>query len=211
MVKVENTVWLEREELRETPLARLRIYGWVKRGMDILLALAAGILLALPMLLIAALICLDSEGDAIFRQQRVGKDGKAFTIYKFRTMHITAPHDMPSRELAAERYVTRMGIFLRRTSMDELPQLWNVIRGDMSLVGYRPVCLTETEVNRLRAFQGVFALRPGITGLAQVSGRDRLSDEEKVHLDGWYVRHCSLGLDIWCLVRTAAVVLKGDS
>lgn len=186
-------------------------YRFIKRLFDILAAVALLVVLAVPMLLIALVIRLDSPGPAIFRQKRMGQDGTVFTVYKFRTMHREAPSEMASREFVdAEDYITKIGGFLRRSSLDELPQLVNVLLGNMSFVGYRPVCLTETALNDLRREKGVFVMKPGITGLAQVNGRDHISKEEKVALDARYVRECSLGLDIRCLVKTVAVVITGE-
>lgn len=186
-------------------------YLMFKRIFDIAASFAAGVILLLPLALVAVLIRLDSPGPAIFRQERMGKGGKAFTIYKFRTMSISAPRDMATRELEKHgQYVTKLGAFLRRSSIDELPQLWNILKGDMSIVGYRPVVLTETKLNEMRKAYGVFATRPGITGLAQVSGRDNLSIEEKVRLDAEYVAKCSLGMDIRCILMTVKTVLTGE-
>lgn len=216
---MNQTVFLEKspenEGLEEAvPAATMsdkRIYLAVKRLFDIFASLVAGGLLLLPLLVIGALVWLESEGPAIFRQERIGKDGKVFTIYKFRTMKIFAPRDVATAALEnADQYITRMGAFLRRTSIDELPQLWNVLRGDMSLVGYRPLCVTETEVNDKRKKLGVFAVRPGITGLAQVNGRNNITDEEKVRLDARYVRECSMKMDLICLARTVMTVITGE-
>lgn len=182
-----------------------------KRVFDIAASFAAGSLLLLPLLLVAVMIRLDSPGPAIFSQERMGKDGKAFTIYKFRTMTTSAPRDMAASEIEKHgQYVTKLGSFLRRSSIDELPQLWNILKGDMSIVGYRPVVLTETKLNGLRRECGVFAVRPGITGLAQVSGRDNLSIEEKVRLDARYVARCSMKMDIRCILMTVKTVLTGE-
>lgn len=189
--------------------------GWgyllVKRIWDMVLALVLCAVLLVPMLVVAVLIRLDSEGPVIFCQQRMGKGGKPFTIYKFRTMTTSAPRDMATRDIKhPDLYVTRLGAFLRRSSIDELPQLINIIKGDMSFVGYRPICLTETDVNDLRRECGVFALRPGITGLAQVSGRDGLNTREKVRLDAQYVSRCSLKMDLTCLLKTVSTVISGE-
>ena len=182
-----------------------------KRVFDIAAALAAGAVLLLPLILVGILIRLDSPGPAIFRQERMGKDGKAFTIYKFRTMSMSAPRDMATRELEKHgQYVTKLGAFLRRSSIDELPQLWNILKGDMSIVGYRPVVLTEARLNEMRKQYGVFTTRPGITGLAQVSGRDNLSIEEKVRLDAEYVAKCSMKMDIHCILMTVKTVITGE-
>lgn len=219
MMSMNQTVLLEHspecEGLEEAvPAATLsdkKIYLAVKRLFDVLISLVLGLVLTLPLLVVGGLVWLDSEGPAIFKQDRMGKDGKVFTIYKFRTMKMSAPKDVAAGALEnPDQYITRMGAFLRRTSIDELPQLWNVLRGDMSLVGYRPLCLTEAEVNAKRAKLGVLAVRPGITGLAQVNGRNNITDEEKVRLDVQYVRECSLKMDLICLVKTVTTVLTGE-
>ena len=199
------------EELVPVALNAGKGYLVFKRIFDIVASFAAGAILLLPLILVAILIRLDSPGPAIFRQERMGKDGKSFTIYKFRTMTTSAPSDMATRELEKHgQYVTKLGAFLRHSSIDELPQLWNILKGDMSIVGYRPVVLTETKLNEMRREYGVFATRPGITGLAQVSGRDNLSIEEKVLLDAEYVTKCSLGMDIRCILMTVKTVLTGE-
>lgn len=186
-------------------------YLALKRGIDILVALVVSTILLLPMILIGVIIKLESKGPAIFKQKRMGKDGKVFTIFKFRTMKQSAPSEMATRDFVdANQYMTKFGNFLRRSSIDELPQLLNILTGDMSFVGYRPVCLTETDLNELRMERGVFRLRPGITGLAQVSGRDDIGYEKKVELDAEYVAKCSLKLDLWCLLQTVRTVITGE-
>lgn len=187
------------------------VYLFIKRLFDVLISVVLGIAFLVPMVIISLAIRLESAGPAIFKQKRMGKNGKVFTIYKFRTMQLTAPPEKASVLLEnSDEYITRFGSFLRRTSIDELPQLYNVIIGDMSLIGYRPVCLTETKLNSLRAQYGVFALRPGITGLAQVSGRDGISYKVKARLDAEYVEKCSLRMDMWCLLMTIKTVLSGE-
>ena len=193
------------------PYVNKPFYQMVKRIADIVIALLSGILLAVPMVIVAAIIRLESPGPAIFKQARLGKDGKPFMIMKFRTMRTDAPGQMAAREFRnSGEYITRFGAFLRRTSIDELPQLMNILRGEMSFVGYRPVCLTETELNRLRMEYGVFSVRPGLTGLAQVRGRDGLDYHEKAEIDAEYVRDCGFAMDLWCLLKTVAVVFTGE-
>ena len=187
-----------------------RPYLVIKRVVDFTVACIILLVLALPMLIIAALIKIGSSGPALFKQQRMGLGGKPFTIYKFRTMKQDAPPEMATLEFKdSSDYITRIGGFLRRTSIDELPQLLNIIKGDMSFVGYRPVCLTEENLNNLRMEYGVFALRPGITGLAQVKGRDTLRSPEKALLDKQYVEECSAKLDLWCCWQTVWTVISG--
>ena len=160
------------------------------------------------MLVIGACVWVSSKGPALLKQERVGLHKKVFTIYKFRTMYYNAPHDVATTLLQnADAYITPVGRFLRKTSLDELPQLINVLKGDMSLVGFRPVVLTEKKLNALREQYGVFACKPGITGLAQVRGRDDLPYKEKAKVDAEYVEKRSIKLDLYCLFMTIPVAL----
>ena len=181
----------------------MRGYFILKRILDIALAAALLFLLAIPMCFIALAIVLDSDGGAIFRQIRVGRGGREFVCYKFRTMYASAPDRCPKSMLSdPQKYVTPVGRLLRRTSLDELPQLFNVLVGDMSLVGPRPLVAEEGEIHDLRRRCGVYRLRPGITGLSQISGRDDLGDIEKVRLDTRYARSVSLGADARIILGT---------
>lgn len=194
----------------ENALEKKRIYLAVKRFFDIVLSGIALVVLAIPMAIVAFLIKVESPGPVIFSQARMGKNGCPFTIFKFRTMYTDAPSDVATREIEnMEQAITPLGHILRRTSIDELPQLINILRGDMSIVGYRPVCLTEKRLNELRMEYGVFMLRPGLTGLAQVSGRDDVDIEEKVQLDVQYVKNCSFGMDLMCILKTVSTVVSG--
>ena len=187
------------------------IYLVIKRLFDVTVALGLGVILFIPMLIIALIIKLDSPGPVFFLQQRMGKDGKVFIIYKFRSMSMVAPHDMATRELEGyNTYVTRFGDFIRKTSLDELPQLINILRGEMSFVGYRPVCLTETELNQLRMDYCVFQALPGLTGYAQIRGRDDIDYEQKAELDAYYVQNRSLKMDLECLIATVKTVLTRE-
>ena len=208
---VRNTISADEQLQLPVQIGGGRGYLFVKRLFDIIMSVLCGAVLLVPMLIIAVIVRIDSHGPAIFRQQRMGKNGKIFTLYKFRTMDISAPSELAAREFHdSDQYVTKVGQFLRRTSIDELPQLWNIFLGDMSFVGYRPVCLTEERLNQRRAEYGVFAMRPGITGLAQVCGRDNLDYATKAELDAKYVSECSVKLDLWCLFRTVATVVSGE-
>ena len=163
------------------------------------------------MLFIAVLIRLTSRGGALFRQIRVGQGGVPFVCYKFRTMYEDAPRNCPTSDFTnAERFVTPIGRFLRRSSLDELPQLWNVLRGQMSLVGPRPLIPCEADVHAWRMRCGVYQLRPGITGLAQVCGRDRLPDAEKTRLDVRYAKRVSFWEDVRIVAKTVLRVCSGD-
>lgn len=199
------------EPITEVSVGCGKAYLLMKRLADVVISALMLLLLGIPMLLIALLVRIDSEGPVLFKQTRLGRFGEPFTIYKFRTMKVDAPSEMASNEFAdADQYITKMGAFLRRTSIDELPQLFNILKGDMSLVGYRPVCITERELNEIRRQYGVFALRPGITGLAQVSGRDNIRGEKKARLDAEYVSRCSAKMDLWCILKTIKTVFTGE-
>lgn len=184
-------------------------YAAVKRAMDVLFSVIALILLCIPMLLISLLIRIDARDKAIFTQKRVGRDEKVFECYKFRTMKREAPRYCAKKDLAdADAFITRTGRFLRKTSLDELPQLWNVLKGDMSFIGPRPLIREEVSVHEMRRACGVYRVRPGISGYAQINGRDMISDERKVELDKYYLDHFSFALDVRILFGTVLKVLK---
>lgn len=183
------------------------MYPYFKRLMDILFSLAALIVLSPVMAVIALLVRLTSPGPAIFRQIRSGKALKEFEIYKFRTMYITAPGNIPTHQLSgAQSYITPVGAFLRRTSLDELPQLLNILKGDMSIVGPRPPLPTQYDLIKAREGLGANALRPGLTGWAQINGRDELPIEVKAGYDGEYVRRMSFFFDLRCIIGTVTAV-----
>lgn len=185
-------------------------YGGLKRGADVVVAAGLLVLLSPVMLAVAIAIRLDSNGPALFRQRRSGRGSGEFVIFKFRTMKAGTP-DLASHLMqreAASR-ITRLGALLRRTSLDELPQLWNVLRGEMTLVGPRPALHNQDDLIALRRAAGVDALRPGVTGWAQVNGRDDLPIPRKVELDRWYLEHASPRLDLEILLRTVAVLVTG--
>ena len=183
-----------------------REYG--KRIEDVSIALAALVILGLPMLLVAAAIRLTSKGPALFRQKRFGKDKQLFTVYKFRTMSTKAPKNMPTNSFTnADSYITPLGGVLRKLSIDELPQLLNVIKGDMSIVGPRPVIKTEKKLISLRQKYQANSVKPGITGWAQVNGRDDLDDQRKAEMDGEYVQQLSFLTDVKIMIKTIGAVL----
>ena len=185
-----------------------KIYSYLKRVLDILLALIAVIVLSPVLIACAIAIKCDSKGPAIFKQNRVGKNGDSFRVYKFRTMSTDAPANVATSEMKnANCYITRVGNFLRKTSLDELPQFFNVLKGDMSLIGPRPLVESETEIHEKRMQYGVYSLRPCVTGLAQVSGRDLVTIDEKVQYDREYLESFSLITDIKIIFRTISVVL----
>ena len=186
-------------------------YRLFKRIFDIFFSLVALLALLPVMLVIALAIRLDSRGPVIFRQKRIGKGGKPFNCYKFRSMKTDAPHDCATSRLEnPKQYQTRVGRVLRRFSLDELPQLWCVLSGTMSMIGYRPLCLTEEKCNNMRARLGVFSTRPGISGYAQVCGRDNIYYKNKAILDAEYVKTASLFSDLILVFKTIGVVLKRD-
>lgn len=185
-------------------------YHSLKRGLDYILALVL-LPLLFPLLgLLIVLIRFDSRGAALYRQTRVGQRGRLFTIYKFRTMKTGTP-TLSTEEMQRQNYspFTRLGPWLRKSNLDELPQLFNILRGEMSFIGPRPALPSQTDVNTLRAAQGADAAWPGITGLAQVMGRDDLLTPVKVEYDAQYCRHMSFRLDLNILWRTLGAVLSG--
>lgn len=186
------------------------IYRITKRAADILLSAVGLVVLLIPCGLIALLIYLDNPGKIFFTQKRVGRNGSLFYIYKFRTMRSDTPAYLSTAQLKnPDQYLTRLGRILRQLSIDELPQLINVIRGDMSLIGPRPLIPEEEDIHSLRMRNNVYCIRPGITGLAQINGRDLTSPEDKVYWDTLYVRDCSLLLDLKILFSTIPQILTG--
>lgn len=182
-------------------------YG--KRALDIALAGTGAVILFVPILFIVLVIKLDSRGPVLFRQPRYGKDKKSFIVYKFRTMLIDAPANMPTNSFVqAGSYITRSGRVMRKLSIDELPQIINVLGGDMSIVGPRPVILDETQLIELREECGANSVKPGITGWAQVNGRDELDDIIKARMDGQYVANLGLLTDIKILLQTTWVIIS---
>jgi len=181
----------------------------LKRAVDIALALPLVVLTAPVVALLAVAIRLESPGDPIYRQTRVGKDGRLFEIYKLRTMVHGAEFTGAGLAIAAgDSRITRLGNLLRRYSLDELPNLWNVLRGDMSIVGPRPTLKGQVDQYTERQ-RGRLAVKPGITGWAQINGRASLPWPERIELDLWYVEHRSMALDMRILSRTLGQVLRG--
>ena len=177
---------------------------YLKNLLDRLLALVGTAALSWLLILLGIAIHLDSPGPIFFRQKRAGKNGTYFYIYKFRTMRIDTPHDMPTHMLNnPDLFITRVGRFLRKTSLDELPQLFNILKGDMALVGPRPALWNQYDLLTEREQYGANSVRPGLTGWAQIHGRDELPIRQKAELDGYYVHHIQLKMDLECLWRTA--------
>lgn len=181
-----------------------------KRGFDIFFSLIAIIILAIPMMTIALWIKVDSPHEKVlFKQERIGINNVPFTILKFRSMRDDAPHQMATENFEnPEMYITRVGKILRKTSLDELPQLLNVLKGDMSIVGPRPLIPKEKYVLKLRDEYGANKILPGITGLAQVHGRDQVTDENKASYDGKYALNVSLLLDASIILKTVSDVVR---
>jgi O-antigen biosynthesis protein WbqP len=183
----------------------------VKRVIDLGLSAVLLVAAAPLLLVIAATIKATSPGPVLFRTRRVGRDNRLFTMLKFRTMRIDTPQVATHLLEQPDRFLTPVGGFLRRTSLDELPQLMNVLRGDMSLVGPRPALFNQHDLVELRTRHGVQVLLPGVTGWAQVNGRDNLSTEEKVVFDAEYLRNRGLSLDLRILFLTLQRVARADS
>ncbi len=181
----------------------------LKRATDIVVAAAALIVLSAPLLAVALLVRATSPGPAIHWSKRVGRDNRLFAMPKFRTMRIDTPQVATHLMQDPARWLTPIGGLLRRSSLDELPQLWSVLIGDMSLVGPRPALFNQDDLVALRTEAGVHALRPGLTGWAQVNGRDDLPIPRKVELDADYLLRMSWRFDARVIVLTAAKVLRG--
>jgi len=186
-------------------------YRAVKRTFDILISLVLIVLFSLPMLIIAILIRLETPGPAIFRQNRVGRDGKLFRICKFRSMYCSAPSEVATGQLEnADSHITKMGNFLRKSSLDELPQIAQIFTGKMSIVGPRPALWNQDDLIAERDKYGANDVTPGLTGWAQINGRDELEIDVKARLDGEYANNISLGFDLKIFFMTLANVLKGS-
>lgn len=188
-----------------------RFYCKVKRVMDAVLAFLGLTVLLLPMAVIAAAVYIDDPGETIFAQYRVGRYGKRFKLYKFRTMKKSTPKYVATMEMTdPDQYITRVGRVLRKLSLDEIPQLFNVLRGDMSLVGPRPLIADEYEIHAMRMRFGVYNIRPGVTGLAQINGRDQISVEEKLRWDVAYLHKFGLRTDLKILLATVPKILARE-
>ena len=183
----------------------------MKRIFDFTVSLLLIIFLSPVFLLIGIVIAIDAGNPVIYKQYRVGRDNKLFYIYKFRTMRRGVRNVATAELKDSEKYITKSGKFLRKTSLDELPQLVNVLLGDMSFVGPRPLIPEEKEIRALRKKYNVYSVQPGITGWAQINGRDNLSDEEKALFDKEYIDKQSVWFDIKILFKTVFVVLKREN
>ena len=186
------------------------MYPKIKRGIDFVLSLC-GIVVLSPVLLVLALLVKTSRGPVLFKQKRVGKDKTFFEIYKFRSMYADTPRDVPTHLLDnPDRLITPVGRFLRRTSLDELPQLFNILKGQMSIVGPRPALWNQDDLIAERDKYGANACVPGLTGYAQIHGRDELPIPEKARLDGYYAKNMGFGLDVKIFFGTIFSVLRSD-
>ncbi|MDP0487292.1 sugar transferase [Leuconostoc mesenteroides] len=181
---------------------------FVKRLLDLLLAIPMLIILLIPLIIVGIIIKLTSEGPLLFIQERYGRNSKPFALYKFRSMTNKAPVKANSEFDDISSYITTFGMFIRKTSVDELPQLWNIIKGDMSFIGPRPLAKTDEKVLSLRKQNGADQVLPGISGLAQVNGRNNLSDEDKAAYDAQYAKAVSVTLDFSIIITTIFIVMK---
>ena len=187
------------------------MYIIFKRVIDFMLSLLALIVLSPIFLILAVWIKLDSKGPVFFRQKRVGKNKEFFQIYKFRTMRTDTPSDMPTHLLTdPDAFITKSGKFLRKTSLDELPQIINILKGEMAIIGPRPALWNQDDLVAERDKYGANDVLPGLSGWAQINGRDELPIPIKAKLDGDYVERMSLAFDVKCFVGTITSVLRSD-
>lgn len=189
----------------------------IKRVIDLILSLIGLIILAIPMLIVSLIIFIDDPGPVIFKQKRIGIRRTFFNCYKFRSMKMSTPHDVPTHMLEnPEQYITRWGKFMRKMSIDELPQIFNIVKGDMAIVGPRPALWNQDDLADERDKYGANGVRPGLTGWAQINGRDELEIPVKAKLDGDYVRVLNEGkfkgfvMDLRCFFGTFISVLRHD-
>lgn len=192
----------------DVPVGGSTFYRMVKRLFDVLAAVIGGLILLVPMVIIGILVRLDSRGPALYRQERLGKGGKPFMLYKFRSMVMDAEADGPQWAKVHDDRCTRFGQVLRKTRLDELPQLWNIVRGEMSFVGPRPerACFYEEFETYIKGFHKRMAVTPGLTGLAQVNGGYDLEPEEKIVWDMEYIQYRGIRMDAKCILRTFCLV-----
>ena len=184
---------------------------YIKRLIDVILSFIGIVVLSIPMLIISVLIKIDSPGNVLFKQKRIGIGKKEFYILKYRTMRTDTPHNMPTHMLNnPDAYITKIGRFLRKYSLDELPQMFNIFKGDMSIIGPRPALWNQSDLIAERDKYGANDIKPGLTGWAQISGRDELPIDVKARLDGEYVEKLSFLFDVKCFFGTILSVLKHD-
>jgi O-antigen biosynthesis protein WbqP len=183
---------------------------WMKRLFDLILALLAGVVLIIPIILVALCVRLSSKGAIIYWSDRVGRNNTIFKMPKFRTMRIDTPALATHLLTNPGQFLTPVGSFLRQSSLDELPQLWSIIKGDMSFVGPRPALFNQDDLIALRTQYGVDKLLPGLTGWAQINGRDELPIPDKVQFDQQYLQRHSFGFDLYIIWMTFVKVLRRD-
>ena len=189
----------------------LYLYLYIKRFFDVFLSLAALLVLWPVFVIIAVSIKLDSSGPVLFRQKRVGKDKRHFYILKYRTMRTDTPKDMPTHLLGdPDIFVTKSGAFLRSTSLDELPQIFNILKGEMSIIGPRPALWNQYDLIAERDKYSANDILPGLTGWAQINGRDELPIDVKARLDGEYVEKMGFAFDLKCFLGTIVSVIKKE-
>lgn len=187
------------------------MYPIIKRILAVVISGVAIIILSPIFVIVALAIKSDSKGPILFKQKRVGKNKAHFEIYKFRTMYTDTPSDMPTHLLKdPTAMITRVGGFLRKTSLDELPQLFNIIKGEMAIVGPRPALWNQYDLIEERDKYGANGIRPGLTGWAQINGRDELEIDVKAKLDGFYVEHMNFFMDVKCFFGTFISVAKSE-
>lgn len=184
---------------------------FLKRTIDVILSGIGLIVFAIPMGIVALIIKREDPGPSIFKQKRVGKNKTYFNLYKFRSMKMETPHDTPTHLLQnPEQYILKIGAFIRKTSIDELPQMWNIFKGDMSIIGPRPALWNQEDLIAERDKYGANDVKPGLTGWAQINGRDELEIPVKAKLDGEYVQKQGLLMDVKCFIGTISSVLKSE-
>lgn len=191
--------------------ASAKFYKYIKSVLDFVLSALGLIVLLLPIVVTAIVVYVDDPGKVFFSQKRIGKNGKVFELYKFRTMKMDTPKYMATSSVdSPSRYITSVGRILRKFSLDEIPQLFNVLKGDMSLVGPRPLIPNEEEIHTMRKRFGVYTVRPGMTGLAQINGRDLVSPVDKVRWDVRYVERFGFLLDMKIAFATVPKIFGGE-
>lgn len=183
--------------------------SYIKRILDIVLSLAGLVLLSPLFLFVALAIYIDDPGPVMFTQKRFGRDKRFFMLHKFRSMKISTPHDIPTHLMEnPQQYITCIGAFIRKYSLDELPQIWDILIGKMSIVGPRPALWNQDDLIEAREPYGANSLRPGLTGWAQINGRDELPISVKAQLDGEYAQKLSFAMDLKCFFGTISAVVS---
>lgn len=215
-------MWFEFEYMgknaQKNVFFRRNLIGWVnmyakyiKRLLDIALSFLALIFLCWLYFAVIIAIKIDDPGPAFFTQKRVGRGKKLFKLHKFRSMKMSTPHDIPTHQLEnPDQYITKVGAFLRKSSFDELPQVWDIFIGKMSIIGPRPALWNQDDLIAERDRYGANDIKPGLTGWAQINGRDELEIPEKARLDGEYVSNISFAFDVKCFFGSITSVLKHD-